>query len=131
MTIARGQFSLFVKDPNNSRVRLMVYRASLRGANGEVFYLCGEKIIKPGLPTNVWHDTTTLYATISREHPNEVEVVGRGILHITLSDFLRQLTTFEVTNAPSIAKRVSALARYLKYFASVLFAAYGGVFARR
>ena len=132
MTITRGQFNLFVKNPNHSRERRMVYRASLRGANGEVFCLHGVKVIKPGLPTNVWHDTTTLYVTISRSHSHGAEhVFGKGILHIAPIDFLRQLRTFEVTNTPSIAKRLRALARYVKYFAGVLFATYGNVFARR
>jgi cholesterol oxidase len=130
MTITGGQFSLFIKDPTDSRVRLMIYQAQLRGAHGEVFHFHGVKVIKPGPPINAWRDTTTLFATISQSSPDGVKVVGKGILHIAPNDFLRQLRTFEVTNAPSIGRRFSALADYFKFFAKVLFATYSGMLSR-
>jgi cholesterol oxidase len=127
MTITQGRFNLFVAKPHHSELRAMVYRAYFCAPSGETFYLRGLKIIKPGPPINAWPDTTTLYATIWRGD----QVVGRGVLHIRPTDFLRQLTTFHVTNAPSFAKRLGALIDYVKFFAGVLFATYGRLFSRR
>jgi cholesterol oxidase len=90
MTIAGGRFTLFVKKARDPRVRLMIYDALLRGAYGETFHLHGEKVIAPGPPINAWRDTTTLYATISRDSRDGHAIIGRGILRISLADFLRQ-----------------------------------------
>ena len=132
MTVTQGRFNLFVGKPNDPDVREMVYRMSFCAQSGETFYLHGVKIINPGPPPKAWHDTTTLYATVFRRdaHAGDV-VVGRGVLHIALSDFLRQLTTFHVTNAPSLGSRLRALVSYGMFFARVLLVTYGRLFSPR
>jgi cholesterol oxidase len=127
MTITQGRFNLFVAKSNNSGVREMVYRMSLCAPSGETFYLHGVKIIKPGPPLNAWKDTTTLHATIFRGS----QIVGGGDLHLAFRDFLRQLTTFQVTNALSLSARLGALASFGMFFARVLFTTYGRLFSPR
>ena len=121
MTITRGRFNLFVAKPNNSTAREMVYRMSLCAPSGETFFLQGVKILEAGPPWKAWQDTTTLHATISRGN----QVVGGGDLRLSFSDFLRQLTTFRVTTAPTLGARLCALVSYGKFFAGVLVATYG------
>jgi cholesterol oxidase len=131
MSVTRGRFKLFVKSPEDSRVRLMVYQATFHAINGDAFRLHGVKIIKPGWPTKAWAATTTLYATISRAGPEGETVVGRGVLRIGLMDFLRQLASFDVVCSSSRAARLFVLAGYLRFFAGVLLTVYfGGVFRR-
>jgi cholesterol oxidase len=129
MTIAGGRFNLFVKKARDPGVRLMIYDAPLRGAYGETFHLHGEKVIAPGPPVNAWRDTTTLRTTIFRDGPDGRAIVGRGILRISLADFLRQLKTIEVTDAPSTGKRFAAMLDYFRFFVGTLFATYINVFS--
>jgi cholesterol oxidase len=57
-------------------------------------------------------------------------VLGRGILRIYPSDLQHQLSTVQVINASGMKERLSALARFGRFFAGSLFDIYGGIFAR-
>jgi cholesterol oxidase len=107
----------------------MVYRATLNAADGRTFFFHGVKIITEGWVLNAWPQTTTLYVTVSDSDQDGAAVVGKGILHISPTDFLKQMQTMEVTNAPSTRERLSALVRFGKFFAGVLYDSYGGPFA--
>ncbi|HUZ92366.1 MAG TPA: GMC family oxidoreductase, partial [Methylocella sp.] len=118
---ARGRFNLFVKNPDQPQVRDMVYRATLEADDGQAFHFHGTKIIEDGSVIHAWPQTTTLYVTVSKSDETGAPVVGKGILHIAPDDFLKQLQTIEVTNAPSTAARLGGIARFGKFFAGVLF----------
>jgi cholesterol oxidase len=126
---ARGQFNLFIKNPDQPQVRDMVYRAKLETDDGQSFYFHGTKNIEDGSIIHAWPQTTTLYVTVSKSDEDGAPVVGKGILHIAPDDFLKQLQTIEVTNAPSTSARLGGIARFGKFFAGVLFDSYGSVFA--
>ena len=57
-------------------------------------------------------------------HGGQPSVIGKGILKISASDFLRQLTTFQVKNAPTLAKRLDAEIRFGRFFAGTLYETY-------
>ncbi len=131
MTVLRGEFHLFVPNPEQVETRLMRYRMLLAGMGGEKFVFDGFKVIRDDGVFNIWHDTTTLFITVFRGEMPDSRVAGKGILHILPKDFLHQLTTIEATNAPNESARIKAEAQFGRFFAGVLFDVYGGVFAKR
>jgi cholesterol oxidase len=90
----------------------------------------GFKLIREEAWTQMWHATTTLYITIHEGESADGPVVGKGILHIRPDDFMRQLTTMRVTDAPSLAKRLEAQTQFGAFFGGTLFDTYGGIFSR-
>jgi len=128
LTVVDGKFNLFVADPDNVETRLMRYRMRLAAHDGEQFFFDGFKVVRDDGPFRIWHNTSTLYTTISRDsemqHP-----AGRGILRILPKDFAHQLTTIRATNARNERERLEAEGRFGRFFAGVLFETYGGIFA--
>jgi cholesterol oxidase len=129
LTVDGGVFQLFVVNPDEVETRNMRYRMTLVSEEGRRWYFDGFKVVHQGSPLNIWHDTSTLYITL-REDDETGPVAGLGILHIEPSDFLKQMTTMQATNAASAEERLKTLARFGEFFAGVLFETYGGIFAR-
>jgi len=130
LSVADGRFSLFVDDPARVDHRLMVYRMVLHAIEGKDFYFHGVKTITDSPMTDAWSQTTTLAVTVYAGVDERGPVVGTGTLHIAPLDFLTQLRTIEVTNAPDIAARLKGIAKFGEFFAGVMWDAYGGIFAR-
>ncbi len=130
LLIQKGIFNLFTRDPSVPDGRLMRYRMQIVSEEGRTFYFSGFKSIRDESIFHAWHDCTTLYTTIYDGPDESAPIMGRGILNIGAGDFLKQLTTTEVTDAPSVAARLEALARFGRYFCGVLFDHYGHLFAR-
>jgi len=103
----------------------MVYRMHLTAESGDAYDFEGVKIIRddPGLDT--WTDTTTLFVTVRRS--GDDTLVGRGVLRIATTDFLRQLRTIEVTGAEGVTERLRWQAEFGRLFAGSVFDTYGPV----
>ncbi|MGH7866090.1 MAG: alpha/beta hydrolase, partial [Candidatus Dormibacteraceae bacterium] len=67
--------------------------------------------------------------TVYQGNDGKAPVVGCGILHIQPSDFLKQMTTLQVTNAQSLEQRLEATDRFGRFFAGVCWQSYAGIFA--
>lgn len=129
LKVTDGEFNLFIVDPNNVNTRRMVYNMTMTAQDGKVYYLNGFKVIHNDPGFDIWSDTTTLYITVYDGDSLNSPIFGQGILHIQPADFLRQMSTLEVTNTSSITQKIEATARFGKFFAGVLFNLYGGIFA--
>jgi cholesterol oxidase len=126
LTVSDGQFRLLVTDPTQVDVRLMKYNMNLTSEEGKTFVFDGTKVIRNDGILNIWRDTSTLFITISNAAG---AVQGKGVLEIKIEDFLRQMTTIEITNAKDNEDRLSTLIRFGKFFGGVLFDIYGGALA--
>lgn len=126
LTVDQGQFRLLVTDPAQVDTRRMKYNMNLISEEGKTFVFDGTKIIKNDGLLNIWRDTSTLYITISDVSG---AVLGKGILVIQAEDFLRQMTTLEITNASSNEERLAGMIRFGQFFGSVLFDIYGSALA--
>jgi cholesterol oxidase len=126
LTASDGQFRLLVADPANVDTRLMKYDMNLTSEEGKTFVFDGTKIIKNDGILNVWRDTSTLYITIS---DSADAVLGKGVLEIKIEDFMRQMTTMEITNAKDDQERLASVIRFGQFFAGVLFDIYGSALA--
>ncbi len=129
LTVSHGTFQLLARDPSQVNARLMLYRMTLTSEDGQSFEFEGFKAVKADKPANlleIWPDTSTLFITLS----SAGAVIGKGILHILPADFLRQMTTMVVTNAPTPKARLDGLMRFGMFFAGEVFQVYGGVIGR-
>lgn len=129
LVVSQGEFRLFAKDPARVETRNMVYRMRVETEEGASFLFHGVKIIDHEAPTEAWSQTTTLHVDVHRGADETGALVGSGVLHIAPLDFMRQMTTMEITNAPDEATRLKGFAAFGAAFAGTLYDAYGGVLA--
>ncbi len=127
LTIDHGRFNLFVDHGDPSQKR-MLYRIHFRDPAGEAYTLSGLKEVRDDPGFDIWSDTSTLYTriyrgTITEDQEDTAEIAGAGIIRITLPDFMKQLTTFRV-EAPTVADRTAALARFGQMFLGKLWDVY-------
>lgn len=123
--VERGTFNLFVADGAQDR-RLMKYRLFYTDGEDRRRTLSGHKNVLHGPPTRIWPDTSTLYVRLLDGHVGEDEedgadVVAAGVLHIQLTDFARQLTTFRTSGPDGAGK----LLDFGRFFAGELWEVYG------
>src|SRR5712691_4691077 len=123
--VQRGWFNLFAPDGAPDR-RLMRYRLQFSDASGQPRTAIGQKDIFHGPPSQIWPDTSTLHVKLLKGLVAEGEdddacVQATGTLHLRLTAFARQLTTFR-TKGPHGAV---ALERFGRFFAGQLWDVYG------
>jgi cholesterol oxidase len=125
LTVTNGKFTLFVRNPEQPGVKNMIYRMGLSARDGTQYFFEGFKVIRDDPGIDVWSDTTTLYVTVWQGNSNTGPVVGRGILYISPDDFIKQLTTTKIMNAPSKVTEAKDLVRFGMHFMGELWKTYG------
>jgi len=118
-----GEFNLFVVS-DEYRGRKMWYRMKLTSEDGGKWFFVGFKTIHDDPGFDVWADCTTLYTTIHQGHSEDGDIVGRGILRISVGDFVDQLKTMDVTGADGAIARTKAMLRFGQFFVGALFSEY-------
>jgi cholesterol oxidase len=129
LTISGGRFNLFIVDPDRVETKQMSYAMPLTTRNNDRYFLRGIKSIHDDRGFDLWRDTSTLAVTIHQGHDETGPVVYEGTLIIQMRDFLKQLRTMVVTDAPDLASRLGMMARFGRFFAGQLFDSFGGPFA--
>ncbi|WP_329257468.1 GMC family oxidoreductase [Actinoallomurus sp. NBC_01490] len=122
--VERGWFNLFSPGDAPDR-RLMRYRLHFTDDKNRPRTLSGWKDIRHHPASRVWPDTTTLYFRLLEGHipdggDDEAAIAGAGILHLSVEDFARQLTTFHTTGPHGL----SALERFAGFFLGELWDLY-------
>lgn len=130
LQVVGGEFHLLVKDPSRVNARQMTYRMTGVAADGKRYRVDGFKVIQDDKHLEVWADTTTLYVTVTDVSGAAETVVGKGILHILPADFMKQMTTMQVTGAGDPIEALRGLAAFGTFFAGALFDTYGGVLVK-
>jgi cholesterol oxidase len=126
LMVTQGTFNLFEEDPDQVGARKMRYRFQMTDSNGRRFFFDGYKIIRNKPWWHVWHDTTTLFIALFDGPDSNAPLIGRGILHLGLWDFLKQMTTFKVTNTWGLKEKLRGLVRFGVFFVQTLWEGYGG-----
>ncbi|XP_071495555.1 uncharacterized protein [Diadema antillarum] len=125
LTASGGKFHLFKPSDRSAGTREMVYDMFLHDHENE-YHFRGIKVVNKDSFLEVGvSDTTTLSVTIKKDARADGEVVGTGVLKIFLTDFLKQLTTLEVTSTESAADKTVWKAKFGHFFAGVLLDVYG------
>ncbi len=130
LTVSGGRFNLFIVDPDRVETKEMSYAMPLTAHDGTRYFMRGIKSIHDDRGFDLWHDTTTLAVTIHQGPDESGPRVYEGTLRIELQDFVKQLRTIVVTNAPNLAARLGMIARFGRFFAGQIFDSFGGPFAR-
>ena len=128
LKVTAGTFRLMVADPTHVHAKRMEYEMTLDGGPAGPLFFTGFKQIHDDPGADIWGDTSTLYTTIFAS--DRTTVKARGIQHILIPDFAKQLTTFEITGAANPLDALVGLAGFGMLFAGALYDVYGTVFAR-
>lgn len=118
-----GSFlQLFVRSREGTKPPTRFFRYLLKFVeDGRTYELEGLKVLRDAPGFDLWSDTSTLYFEI-RPHGNaadrsQAQTVRRGILRISLEDFLqKQLQSIEIDGTDDTARKSWALAAFYKYF---------------
>ncbi len=129
MMIEDGRFNLFVVDEAHVERRNMNYRMTLVAADGQRYFLFGQKLITRSSLLDLWEQTNTLYVQVRASEAPDAPLLGNATLIITPENFLKQSRTIDVTNAPDLETRLKWTRKFGEFFAGVLFTEYGGVAA--
>jgi cholesterol oxidase len=130
LTVTEGAFRLLIVDEETVGTRQMTYRMKLTSEEGKTFWLEGTKIIHDDPFYDAWAETTILYVVLREDGSPDGKLIGKGILRITSSEFLKQMSTIHVTNAASAAERLDAVARFGRFFIGNLWDVFGVVTAK-
>ena len=129
LTITRGRFNLFVRDPDRVNTRRMCYRMTLTAVDGRQWYFDGFKYAHNDRLIDLWSDTTTLFITLHDGPTEQAPVHGKGILKIRPDDFAKQITTIKARNPTDHKEGLLAVARFGRFFAGAMAETYLGPFA--
>jgi choline dehydrogenase-like flavoprotein len=127
LQVSNGTFNLLTRDPSHVNARQMRYSMNGTTPDGRSYRVEGFKTIRDDSHLEIWPDTTTLFTTVTEVTGGADRVLAKGVLHILPADFLKQMTTMDVTGAATPGDRIKALARFGVFFAGALFETYGGV----
>ncbi len=130
LTVTDGTFHLLTLDEENVGTRQMNYSMKLKSEEGKTYWFEGIKIIHDDPVYDAWAETTTLYIKLYEGSTANGKMVGKGILRITPVEFLRQMSTLQVTNATSTAQRLEAHVRFGRFFIGSLWEVFGVVAAK-
>jgi len=131
LDVERGSFNLFTDD-GDPTTKYMRYRLMARDGSGAPITLSGRKVVRDDPGFDVWADTSTLFTRVFRGHVEEAEeddpgsspeIVGAGVIHVHMLDFVHQLTTFEVEAEGPVA-RATLLAEFGQFFMGRLWDVY-------
>lgn len=130
LTASGGKFNLFNTDPRRVETKQMNYAIPLTTSDGRHFFFRGIKTIHDDKGFDLWHDTTTLAVAIHEGPDESGPKVYDGTFHIAAADFIKQMRTMTVTDAPDLATRLAMTGRFGGFFAGQMFQSFGGPFAR-
>jgi cholesterol oxidase len=122
-TIERGYFNLFVADPA-AHTKRMRYALQCTGSDGTPYLLEGYKEIRDDRGWDAWADNTTLFTTVHLGKTLQDPMFSRGVIHVRLWDFIEQLASFRIHNAPTVAAKKRALSRFGAFFFGELWDTY-------
>src|SRR5947209_5012847 len=118
-----GIFNL-LSPGEQQRLKLMVYELAFTH-DGKPYYMAGRKEVRNDPGFDLWPDTTTLYTRLHSGTDKSGPVVGAGTLTLGVAAFIRALGTVEILNAPTLAAKADALARFGRFFLGELWDSYG------
>lgn len=126
LTISEGRFNLFVENPGADETRNLRYRMRMHSREGKTYYFDGIKVVHDDPGFDVWSDMTTLFSTVHDGEGPDAPVLGKGIIHVQLGDFLKQLASMVATGTQlTVEEQAGVLAQFGKFFGYALLDTYG------
>jgi cholesterol oxidase len=125
LTITNGEFNYFLIDRDRVETKRMQYKMRLTSEENRVFFFSGFKLIHDDPHVDSWSDTTTLYITVYDGQNEQGKIIGKGILRIPVTAFMRQVTTMQITNCNNLIDRWNSMIKFAKFFGGQLVDTYG------
>ena len=122
LRIGDGVFNLLIRSA--PAARQMRYTLPFTGPGGEPYLFVGVKEVRDEAGFDAWADTTTLFTTIYRGDSEDGPIVGSGVLHLSIPDLARQMTTFRILRSRGPATLVAALLGFSRFFIGQLWDTY-------
>lgn len=127
--VINGIFNLFVTPSSSTDLNAakeMHYTLFFFDEKNNPLTLYGFKTIEKEDVIEMWNETTTLYTAIWEGHSPyennaEKNILGLGVLHIAVGDFIHQMTTFKYDSTESVVD-------FMKIFAGKLWESYAPYF---
>ncbi|MBC7450369.1 MAG: GMC family oxidoreductase [Cytophagales bacterium] len=116
LSVTEGTFNLFVDQSSDKKNKRMSYNMCLNSVEGKKYYFAGYKSVIDEKGFDVWTDTSTLYITLSDGPDANATLLAKGILHIAMDDFAKQMTTMKAVHPSSAASGAAALLKFGKVF---------------
>lgn len=124
ISVSEGKFNFFVKDPSKPDQKYMQYQMKLHTEEGEVYFFKGYKDVKDDPGFDMWTDLSTLFVTVFSGENELGNIVGKGILHIEMADFAKQITTMKALNTKGLVNISKGLLAFGKLFGADVFDTY-------
>lgn len=124
LTVMDGVLTVLTVDPNEPDARRLTYGMHLQSEEGERFFLQGIKYVHDDPGLDMWSDTTTLFTTLWRGEAPEGVPEYQGVLHISVEDFIKQVSTLRVMNASDTQEQLKAVYDFGRFFVGGLFDVY-------
>ena len=84
----------------------------------------GYKDVKDDPGFDMWTDLSTLFVTVFSGENELGNIVGKGILHIEMADFAKQITTMKALNTKGLVNISKGLLAFGKLFGADVFDTY-------
>ena len=122
LRIGDGHFNVLVR--SGPAARQMRYTLPFTGPKGEAFFLLGVKEVADDAGFDAWADTTTLFTTIHRGDSEGGPIVGSGVIHLRVTDLVREMSTFGILRSRGPVTYLLALLGFSRFFAGELWDTY-------
>jgi cholesterol oxidase len=107
--------------------RTMVYRLPFTGIDGQQWALHGGKDVWHRRGLDIWHATTTLYATVVPLGPQPAPVpaaLSGGEMRLRFPDFLREMRSLHAIGSGSRIESARIVQRFLRFWAGAVLRAF-------
>ncbi|CAG8030059.1 unnamed protein product [Penicillium salamii] len=120
---AQGKLEFFTTVKESAEALAILYHLQLVSVDGTTYHLEGRKLIDSAMAFSVkktWKATATVNLSITRPDGTNV---GIGAVHISLSDFKRQVQTFRTTQTFRVGLLLTLITflLYFLYYISIYF----------
>jgi len=127
LSISRGDFNLFIQNPEYPNVKNMLYKMIVSTIDGRDYFWSGHKVIRDDPGFDVWSDTTTLYVDIREGRDESGPIVVRGVTEIGVKALADQVKTYTAIRPRSLTDRAKAQALFMKFAMGTILESYGSL----
>lgn len=120
-----GVFNLFVEENEDTEVKWMIYEMAFTWDNQE-YYLAGRKEVKDDPGFDLWKDTTTLKVQLFEGPDKSGNIVGAGILTLSVKELVKLIKSMHAIDASGTAEKMNLLTNFGTFFLEELWNTYGG-----
>jgi hypothetical protein len=119
----KGVFNLF-SPTDNPKMKYMVYEFGFT-QKGEQYYFAGRKEVRNDPLIDLWKETTTLYSTLHKGTDKSGQIIGAGVLKLSVGELIKMVPTMQPTNAKSAEEKAAAIMQFGKFFLGEVWEQYG------